>query len=626
MRANILEKRRLITAAVIVSITVTICLFFALTTQGIHVLSPFGYKNERLAYVTFLSGTVDAGDDLEKDNYFVAVRILIWQLKHNPGTRTKHDVVVMVTPTVSKSRRERLKRDGAIIYPVDFLHTKNDAWIHPEQHRWDDVITKMRVWEMTQYDRILMLDGDSMLRSSLDGVFDDPGAKVLRTKEWTSANKTEEGVDKDSEYKEAALPETYLLGSLSEVWDSTHDFPPLNGTGLKKIGYMNAGFFLLAPSRAAFKYYKSLMNIPNSFDPRYPEQNLMNYAHRWNGPMPWKEVSYHWNIRCPTENDFANGLVSMHEKWWKQPYLYENKKVKEWLLTRRYEMKGWYDAWDAKGNPQAYSNAVDAFAKASCLNFVRHVQARLPQELVNKILDFYWDDWFEHGCATSILDSWDQFPCPGRPCDCLEQWKRPVVINPDFVGLHVARDAVLAYHRRDAHLPKRMCGEEDFRKYLEADRAHVGVKNASVLRFLEIDMHMVLDPRVMDMASNISDAYALPETEINALTENLSVLQLIERKDLFKLDIRVNIYEQKIVFQHLKNLLAKIQPSLRQLDEQGSKIDLRVVGNFHQHHSVPIRLGLGRYITLDKSRWEDQLKEDISQFEKKRITDIDFDL
>jgi alpha-N-acetylglucosamine transferase len=296
---------------------------------------------EKLAYVTFLSGTVYQDDDLENDNYLQAVRILVWQLVHVPGTRTKHDVVVMVTPNVSKSRRERLKKDGAIVYPVEFLHVENDDWIKPETRRFDDVMTKMRVWEMTQYSRILMLDGDSMLRSSLDGVFDDPGAQLLQTKDTKLVNYTAlEG--------EAPLPETYLLASLSEVWDSSHSFPPGQGTGLKDIGNMNAGFFMMAPSISAFKFYTSLLSIPNSFDPILPEQNLINLAHKWSGPMPWREVAYTWNVRCPNENDFKQNVVSVHEKWWRQPFIYESQPVKDWLLSRRYEMKGWYNAYDYK--------------------------------------------------------------------------------------------------------------------------------------------------------------------------------------------------------------------------------------------------------------------------------------
>ncbi|KAF1975011.1 nucleotide-diphospho-sugar transferase [Bimuria novae-zelandiae CBS 107.79] len=214
---------------------------------------------ERYTYVTFLSGTLDQADDLEGDNYFAATRILIGQLLHKPETRTIGiDVIVMVTPSVSESRRDRLRRDGVILHPVEFLHVENDEWIHATQHRWVDVMTKLRAWEMTQYSRILMLDGDTMLRQPLHGVFDDQGAKI-RPRQQLENMPVLKG--------EASLPPEYLLGSLSEVWDSNHDFPPKDGTGLKKIGKMNAGFMLLAPSRAMFDYYRSLLNITNSFNP-----------------------------------------------------------------------------------------------------------------------------------------------------------------------------------------------------------------------------------------------------------------------------------------------------------------------------------------------------------------------
>jgi alpha-N-acetylglucosamine transferase len=296
--------------------------------------------SEKLAYVTFLSGTLDQDEDLENDNYFNAIRILVWQLLHQYETRTKDiDVVVMVTPSVSMSRRHRLKRDGAIVYPVEFLRSKS-RWAKAEDPRWEDVMTKLRVWEMTQYSRILVMDGDSMLVRPLDGVFNDPAAQIQTTKQFDNYTALE---------GEAPLPSKYLLASLSEVWDSTHEFPPTHGTGLKQEGFLNAGFFLLAPSIAAFNHYSSFLEIPNSFDPKYPEQNLMNQIHTWNGPMPWKELSYTWNIRCPSDIDIEKGLVSLHEKWWTQPYIYNNEKTKAWLLSRRWEMKGWYNAYDRFG-------------------------------------------------------------------------------------------------------------------------------------------------------------------------------------------------------------------------------------------------------------------------------------
>jgi alpha-N-acetylglucosamine transferase len=293
--------------------------------------------SEKLAYVTFFSGTLDQDEDLENDKYFVAIRILCWQLLHNLSTRTKNiDVVVMVTPSVSQSRRERLAKDGAIVYPVEFLRAES-RWVKADKERWADVMTKLRVWEMTQYSRILVMDGDSMLLRPLDGVFDDPAAQIKPTQHLDNYTAIE---------GESPLPETYLLASLSEVWDSTHQFPPTDGTGLKKYGYLNAGFFMLAPSIAAFEHYRSFLEIPNSFDPKYPEQNLMNMVHKWGGPMPWQELSYTWNIRCPSDIDVEKGVVSVHEKWWEQPFIYGNDKTKDWLRSRPWEMKGWYTAYD----------------------------------------------------------------------------------------------------------------------------------------------------------------------------------------------------------------------------------------------------------------------------------------
>jgi alpha-N-acetylglucosamine transferase len=261
------------------------------------------YNEKKYAYVTLLSGTVHAPEDLAKDNYYVAVRILIWQLLHKPDTRTKYDVIVMVTPSVSQHRRERLEKDGATVMLVDFVRGKHDEWIHGGDPRWADLMTKFRVWQLTEYDKVLLMDGDSMLRSSLDGVFEDPATRPQKT-DFHHPNATVLDGQKP-------FPETYVLAAGSEVWDSTHEFPPFHGGGLKGYGNFNAGFFIIQPNLAAYEYYVSLLDIKDSFDPQYMEQNLLNFAHRWDGPMPWKEIAYTWNLRCPNENDFDKGLVSM---------------------------------------------------------------------------------------------------------------------------------------------------------------------------------------------------------------------------------------------------------------------------------------------------------------------------
>ena len=70
-------------------------------------------------------------------------------------------------------------------------------------------MTKLRVLQMTQYGRILMLDG----------VFDDPAAQV-REVYVPEDYKPPEGV--------APLPKTYLMAGKPEVhcWHVQHGFPP----------------------------------------------------------------------------------------------------------------------------------------------------------------------------------------------------------------------------------------------------------------------------------------------------------------------------------------------------------------------------------------------------------------
>ncbi|KAF2712835.1 glycosyltransferase family 8 protein [Pleomassaria siparia CBS 279.74] len=300
--------------------------------------------DEKLAYAIFLSGTLDQDEDLENDDFFVAVRIVVWQLLHKKDTRALGiDVVVIVTPSVTPSRRALLKKDGAMIHPVELLHTKNDSWIHQDEPRWKDVMTKLVVLQMTQYNRVLLLDGDTLLRSRLDGVFDDPAAQILNV--LPARKKKHQRLE-----GEAPLPSTYLMAGKFEVhcWNTQHDFPPKKEQ-INVPSNFNAGFIMFAPSEEMFNYYVSFLDIKDSFDPKYPEQNLLNHVHRRDGPMPWKPLNFRWNTICPNEVDFELGMVSAHEKWWGRDPGYGTLEegVTKWLMGQRWEMKGWYDGWNA---------------------------------------------------------------------------------------------------------------------------------------------------------------------------------------------------------------------------------------------------------------------------------------
>jgi len=144
--------------------------------------------HERLAYATLLAGTVAELDNItiteetfEDDKYFTAARLLGYHLMHKPSTRSQRGIpyVVLVTKNVQEVQVDRLRRDGAIVIPVESQPT--GEWFHPKRARWNDVMTKLRLWELDQFDRVVFLDVDTGLTKPLDSVFDDAGAGIVKT-------------------------------------------------------------------------------------------------------------------------------------------------------------------------------------------------------------------------------------------------------------------------------------------------------------------------------------------------------------------------------------------------------------------------------------------------------------
>ena len=112
--------------------------------------------------------------------------------------------------------------------------------------------------------------------------------------------------------------------------------------------YFNAGFFMMKPAEELYQHYVSLMNPANGtetkFESRYPEQNLLNYAHRRNGSMPWQNIATNWNVFRPTMRDVELGVHSLHAKWWGP-----KADLREWFAKEEALMEGYYNARDEAG-------------------------------------------------------------------------------------------------------------------------------------------------------------------------------------------------------------------------------------------------------------------------------------
>jgi alpha-N-acetylglucosamine transferase len=291
-------------------------------------------SKSKYAYATFLTGTVaDAEDaDFNHDNYFIAARLLCYQLLHSPETRTNQSIpfLAIVTQDVPQSKQDRLAEDGAIVIPVDYIR---EDWVHAMHGQWADVLTKLRMWELTQYERILFLDTDTIVTRPLDGIFQDPAASLDPTK----PNKDMVAED------ESPQPTSYAFAGVPEM-NHDHHYPPSDENhDFPNINYLNAGFFVFSPSVEIFNHYLSIIRIRDRFNPDFPEQNLLNYAHRREGNMPWKQLAPTWNIHYPNLADLEGGVASLHDKWWAP----EHPELEPFLRSLRWRMEGFYEGVDS---------------------------------------------------------------------------------------------------------------------------------------------------------------------------------------------------------------------------------------------------------------------------------------
>lgn len=238
-------------------------------------------KGRNFAFATLLApkspGHPELEDDTTRDGYFESVRLLVYQLLHSPSARStlKIPVVILVTNEVSQSKVDRLVRDGATVMVVERLISD---WITPKgKSRWLDVLTKLRLLTLTQYDKICFIDADHLVTRPMDGIFDDPATAIQRTAENSSVPDVEG----------ATLPDTYIFAARPEVYTFEHPNPP------HEYDYLNAGLYVFKPDTTLWDYYQEILSTNHTglFNTKFPEQNLFNYVYQRKGKMPWHSVS-----------------------------------------------------------------------------------------------------------------------------------------------------------------------------------------------------------------------------------------------------------------------------------------------------------------------------------------------
>lgn len=232
------------------------------STQQLLDVSPpntLSTTRSKYAYATFLSELDDEVTQKDQDDvYLTCTRMLAYQLLHDPETRTNTSIpfVVLVSPGVPQAKRQRLTNEGAIV--VEFPSINMD-WMKPGRERWKHVMDKLNVFQLLQFEKVLLLDSDVVIFKRLDGVFQDPATEIM-----TNLGK-EENVKDD----EGVQPSRYLMAAdTAPVGGSNHKWPAA------RSGILNAGFVIIHPSIEVFEHYIAVANIEGRTPGTAPENNL----------------------------------------------------------------------------------------------------------------------------------------------------------------------------------------------------------------------------------------------------------------------------------------------------------------------------------------------------------------
>eukprot|EP00262_Sarcandra_glabra_P007736 TRINITY_DN2065_c0_g1_i2.p1 TRINITY_DN2065_c0_g1~~TRINITY_DN2065_c0_g1_i2.p1 ORF type:complete len:550 (+),score=57.94 TRINITY_DN2065_c0_g1_i2:129-1778(+) len=126
--------------------------FFFLTILLGELQSGLGSQSE--AYVTLLYG----------DEFLLGVRVLGKSIRDTGSTK---DMVVLVSDGVSDYAKKLLRADGWIVNPISLLANPN----HIRPKRFWGVYTKLKIFNMTYYKKVVYLDADTIVLKSIEDLF-----------------------------------------------------------------------------------------------------------------------------------------------------------------------------------------------------------------------------------------------------------------------------------------------------------------------------------------------------------------------------------------------------------------------------------------------------------------------
>jgi len=266
--------------------------------------------------------------------YVIGAMVLGQSLRQ---TGTKHDLVCMHTADVPEGfiRLLSLVWKCEVIEHVDYAVERLS--FSDQCLRFGKVFTKLRVFGLVEYEKVVMMDIDMLVLQSIDDLFELPAPAAMRRGSVNEGYNTYHGCDLDGS--------CFFQGRNSDERLSWGQ-----GTGI------NAGVMLLEPSLETLE--RMLEEINDASHPAHikgngPEQD---YLSRYFADAPWKHIAVAYNYQL---HQMFHSLRPKHVHWADRMKYLDEGKIKVIHYSGEPYAKPWCrvfdeELWPDRGHDEAF--------------------------------------------------------------------------------------------------------------------------------------------------------------------------------------------------------------------------------------------------------------------------------
>lgn len=241
-----------------------------------------------------MTDTAAAGNNawttlVTRASYLPGVIILAYTLKKR---KSAYPLVVVYTDSLSKASIDVLENEASelniIPRKTEALLPKENVHVNLIAERFKDTWTKLRVFELFEYDKVCYLDADMIICKPIDNIFD----KQLPGHDWLAANHACVcNLDKDSWAPEDWVKENCAYTPLEhpEALDKPTEVKP---DSRPTYHLLNSGTFMFYPSHDLWNKMIEFFNTtPKLSEFKFPDQDFLAEFFR----DKWMSIGWQYN-------------------------------------------------------------------------------------------------------------------------------------------------------------------------------------------------------------------------------------------------------------------------------------------------------------------------------------------